>query len=227
MSVLFDSNINPKMSNWLCCYHRGMKRSIFQSLDRKIRAGFKIGYFCYSKFISGDPKNGTMCQDTEFTHWSIYGQTGGVTWSWGAGDIGTKPPVGTDPQGQSIPYPGAAQPLWGSSAHWSMTVSELGRDKNFPMELIQSDGATLTLQKMLSIVYVLSVVFYLTVGYGKTVLGFPTLDIDSVQQGGIFTLKLIWNNSCPISWKTPFPDFCHFYSISFKGDVQSYWHHWL
>lgn len=68
MSILFDSNINPKTSIWLCCYHPGMKRSIFQSLDKKISAGFKVGYFCYSKFIRGDPKNGTICQDTEFTH---------------------------------------------------------------------------------------------------------------------------------------------------------------
>lgn len=73
------------------------------------------------------------------------------------------------------------------------------------MVLIQKDAATLVLQILLSIVYQLSLIFYLTVGNGKTVLGFPTLDIDSVQQGGIFTLKLIWDNFWDSLIENPFP----------------------
>lgn len=63
------------------------------------------------------------------------------------------------------------------------------------MELIQKDTATLIPQKHLPMIFLLSLIFYLSVGNGKTVLGFPTLDIDSVHQGGIFTLKRIWDNS--------------------------------
>lgn len=62
------------------------------------------------------------------------------------------------------------------------------------MDLIWKDTTTLIPQKLLSI-YLLSLISYLTVGNGKKVLGFPTLDMNSMHQGGIFTIKLIWDKS--------------------------------
>lgn len=73
------------------------------------------------------------------------------------------------------------------------------------MDLIQKDTTTLIPQKLLSIVYLLSLISYLTDGNGNKVLGFPTLNIDSVHQGGIFTLKLIWDNSWASLIETLFP----------------------
>jgi len=102
------------------------------------------------------------------------------SWGRGAGEAGVKPLAGTEPWGPASPTPGCspAMALWGTSAHWCMTVSGLGREQKLPRRS-QPKGYCnpVTSETLL----VLSAVAYLLpdrllkICNGNKVLGFPAL----------------------------------------------------
>lgn len=110
------------------------KEASFRVLSKRKSAGFKIGYFCYSKFIRGDPKTRRIYQDIEFTHWYICGQAGGAAGSWGAGDIGDQDSSGVWTTGPVCPIPGCSPAMapWVAQPSGVWQYLSLGGEKTAP-----------------------------------------------------------------------------------------------